>query len=313
MSRFNLIAKLLEFEPGPRPFLSIYLDTSANENGKKTFDIFLKKQVSEQLDKLDEGTQARKNFESDIEGSRAFLEDLDPATQGVAIFACAPAGLFKTYEFQIPFEQSLFTLSDGPDLLPIMKLICGNQRYAIAQADTNAAHIYVVSRGEVIRRDDIQNEKTNRSEVGGWSQMRYQRHVDNFHEQHAKEVVGELEKLVENGRIETVVLAGDESVIIPLLKDEMSKELLAKLAGTISVNVNAPEHEVLEEAEKVIHRHRTLTDMERIKLLEEENHAGGLGVTSLEKVLADALERTGPGDVRRVGSRCDRLQRWSGQ
>lgn len=289
MSRYNFLNKLLEFSPGPRPFTSIYLDTTANETGKKTFEVFLKKQISEQRDRFREGTEDRQNFDADVQRIEEFLSSLDPATQGVAIFACRPAGLFKTFEFQVPFRENQFDVLDRPLLFPLIKLISQNHRYAVAQADTNSAHIYVMSRGEVIKRDDIQNEKTNRTEVGGWSQMRYQRHVEKFHQQHANEVIEELEKLVGNDRIEMVVLAGDESVIIPLLKDEMSKELAAKVAGTMTVSVNAAEHEVLEEAEKVIFRHTSLSDIERIEQLKEQDYDGGLGVTSLEKVMAALL------------------------
>ena len=289
MSRYNFLNKLLEFGPGPRPFTSIYLDTTVNETGKKTFEVFLKKQTSEQRDRFKEGTDDRQNFDADIERIEEFLTSLDPATQGVAIFACEPAGLFKTFEFQLPFAENRFDVLDRPILFPLVKLVGQSRRYAVAQADTNSAHIYVVSRGEVIHRDDIQNEKTNRTEVGGWSQMRYQRHVEKFHQQHAKEVIEELEKLVTGDRIETVVLAGDESVIIPLLKGEMSKELEARVAGTMAVNANAAEHEILEEAEKVIHRHNTLVDLESIEQLREQDYEGGLGVTSLEKVFAALL------------------------
>jgi len=289
MNRYNFLNKLLEFSPGPRPFTSIYLDTTASETGKKTFEIFLKKQISEQRDGFKEDSDDRRNFDADVARIEEFVSSLDPATQGVAIFACAPAGVFKTFELQVPFEENRVEVLDRPILFPLIQLSDRNRRYAVAQADTNSAHIYVVSRGEVIHRNDIQNEKTNRSEVGGWSQMRYQRHVEKFHQQHAKEIVEELEKLVRNDRIETVVLAGDESVIIPLLKDEMSKELAAKVAGTMTVSVNAAEHEVLEEAEKVMHHHNTLGDMERVEQLKEQDYDGGLGVTSLEKVMASLL------------------------
>jgi len=164
-----------------------------------------------------------------------------------------------------------------------------NRRFAVAQADTNAAHIYVFKHGELYSREDIQNVKTNRTEIGGWSQMRYQRHTENFHQQHAREVVAELEKLVRDERIDVVVLSGDETMIIPLLRAELPKDLEDKVIGTISLNVNAPEHEVLDAAEAVVNRHNTLTDMEKVRLLEEENHDGGRGVISFGAVLKALL------------------------
>jgi hypothetical protein len=51
---------LLEVTAGQRPFISIYLDMRSNENGKKTFDVFLKKQISERLDLLSADLEERK-------------------------------------------------------------------------------------------------------------------------------------------------------------------------------------------------------------------------------------------------------------
>jgi peptide chain release factor subunit 1 len=217
------------------------------------------------------------------------LENLDNEIQGVAIFACSGAGLFKVYEFQVPFDENLFFVFDRPHLYPLIKLVSQNRRFAVAQADTNSAHIYVFGRGEVFSREDIQNEKTNRSEVGGWSQMRYQRHIDNFHQQHAKEVVAELEKLIREDRVDRVVLAGDEAVIIPILKGEITKELEDKVIGTVSLSVNAPEHEVLEAAEKIVNQHNTLEDMKVVETLKEQDYENGLGVSSIGKVLPALL------------------------
>jgi len=289
MNRFQSISALLDVNAGDGLFTSVYLDTRANETGKKNFDVFLKKQITEHLDPLASDSEERKHFEADAEKIREFVDSIDPATQGSAIFASAAAGFFKTFEFRVPFDEDLFFVFDRPHQYPLIKLISQHRRFAVAQADTNSAHIYVFKRGEVYSVDDIQNVKTNRSEAGGWSQMRYQRHIENFHQQHAKEIVAELEKLVRDERVETVILAGDETGIIPLLKAEISKELEEKVIGVLPLNVNAPEHEVLDAAESLVKRQNTLKDLENIKLLEEQNYNGGRGVAGIGKVLAALL------------------------
>ena len=54
------------------------------------------------------------------------------------------------------------------------------RRYAVLVADTNRARIFVFGRGRILAAAEVQSETTNRSQMGGWSQMRYQRHVDNL-------------------------------------------------------------------------------------------------------------------------------------
>lgn len=290
MNKFNFLAKLLKFETAGFPVASIYLNTEANETGKKDFEVFLKKQLSEQAGSYDSGSSEGESFARDIEKINEFIESIDPTTQGTAIFASSGTDeFFHTFEFAVPFEEDQFFVFDTPHIYPLVRLVARNSRYAIASADTNSAHIYVVNRGKMIEREDIQNTKTNRSEVGGWSQMRYQRHIDNFHQQHAKEVVEELEKLSRDERVEKFVLAGDEAVIIPLLRGEMSKDLEEKFVGSLPLNVNTPENELHEAAEKLVREYDENVDREKIANLVEQDYEDGIGVTGVEKALTALL------------------------
>lgn len=164
-----------------------------------------------------------------------------------------------------------------------------NPTYAVVLADTNAAHIYAFKRGHTIEKEEIKGTKTNRSEVGGWSQMRYQRHIENFHQQHAKEVVAELVDIVRSENIHHIILAGDQAVIMPLLRAELPKELDDKVVKVLSLNVNTPEHEVFEAAEQTIREHDAVTDKEKIDNLFEQDYENGLGITGVEKTLMALL------------------------
>ena len=74
--------------------------------------------------------------------------------------------------------------------------------------------------------------KLSRTQIGGWSQMRYQRHVDNFHLHHAKEVVEVLDRVVREEAVEHIILAGDE-VIIPLLREHLPDRLEEKVIDVL--------------------------------------------------------------------------------
>ena len=287
MKHSKIIEKLINVEASDFPFISMYLNTEPNENGKFDFDVFVKKQLSTYQDSFDEHTENRKSFDRDAERINEYLKEVKPSTNGVAIFACSGANdFFKAIEFSVPFEEDYFFVFNKPHLFPLARLVEQNPQYAVVSADTNAAHIYLFKRGHVIEKEEIENFKTNRTEQGGWSQMRYQRHIENFHQQHAKEVVEELDKLVRDEGIKQIILAGDETVIIPLLKDQMPEFLSEKLAGTLRLNIDTPEKELMEEAEKAIHQYDTLADKEKIDNLMEQNYDNGLGVTGVEKTLA---------------------------
>ena len=288
MRNFNSLTKLLNAKPSSSGlFLSVYLRTEPNHTGKKDFDVFLKKRLNDHIGVTNEGTPERAALESDAEKINRFVDSIDASTRGVAIFSCSSEnGFFETFEFEVPFDDHYFYAFDRPFVYPLVRLIDQNPSFAVVAADTNAARIFVFKRGETVRREDIQNTKTNRTEVGGWSQMRYQRHIENFHQQHAKEVVGELEKIVQGTRIDRVVLAGDEAVIIPLLKAEMNDELSAKVIDVLSLNVNTPEHEIADASQKVVAEYDAKADKEMIDHLFEVNYEDGVGVTGFENVLS---------------------------
>ncbi len=287
MKKENLIKKLMEFEPGGFPFISLYLNTEPNENGKFNFDIFVRQQLSENAGTYEVETTERESFDRDAERINQFLENIQPSTRGAAIFACAGANdYFEAQEFEVTFEENQFFVFDRPHLFPLAKLIDQNPMYAVVLADTNTAHIYAFKRGHIVEKEDIENIKTNRTQVGGWSQMRYQRHLENFHLLHAKETVEELAKIVRDDGIKQIILAGDETGIIPILREQLPKELEEKVIDVLRLNVNTPEHELMEAAERAVRQYDTLVDKEKIDYLKEQNYENGLGVAGAEKTLA---------------------------
>ena len=287
MKNTGILRKIAEIEATEFPFVSIYLNAQSDEHGKDNFHSFVKKQISEHRDNYEEETAQRESFDRDAERITEYLEKVRPSANGIAIFACSGADdFFRNIEFDVPFRQNHFYIFDKPHLYPLARLIEENPRFALVLADTNSAKIFVFQRGRILEQEEIQNEKTNRSEVGGWSQMRYQRHNDNVHEQHAKEVIAELDKIVREDKIDYVILAGNEEVTIPLLREELTKELEEKIAGTLRLDVKTPEDELLEKAEQALNQHDTLKDKEKIDYLTEQNYDGGFGVVGVEKTLA---------------------------
>ena len=145
-----------------------------------------------------------------------------------------------------------------------------------------------------------------RSHGTGTSQMQYQRHVDNLHRDHARELVERLARVVEEDRVEHILLAGNE-VILPLIRQELPKSLEEKVVETLRFDKKKPEAEVLAAAEDLLREQDAKTDAERVERFLGEYRAGGLAVVGLEDVRrvlergqADelliwaSLDRTGP-------------------
>src|SRR5437764_1303381 len=217
-----------------------------------------------------------------------FLEnDFRSSTQGLAIFACAGAqDVFQAGQFEVPFERHQLFVYERPHLYPLARLIDQYRRYAVVLADTNRAKIMVFAAGQALNRKEVENVKTKRTQVGGWSQSRYQRHMENYHLHHAKEVMDLLEQTVRDEAINSVILAGDEATVIPILREQMSKELSEKVIDVLSLGLDTPEHELFEESLEAFRRHDTLSDMEKVERLMNEYRADDLGVGGVAETLA---------------------------
>ena len=284
----QLLDRLLSFEPTPAPVISLYLDARVNENGQRTFMPFVRKQLNERVKSYDVQSEERQSFEEDFVRIMRYLEhDVQDSVQGLAVFACSAAkDWFEVGDFEAPFERNRVFISDRPHVYPLARLIDQYRRYAVVLADTNRAQIFVFAAGRAVGRQDVQNVKTKHSKVGGWSQARYQRHEQNYHLQHAKEVVEMLEKLVRDENIEHVILAGDEATVIPLLREQMPKTVEEKVIDALSLGIDTPEHELLEESLTAFQRHDSLTDMEKVQRLLNEYRADDLGVAGVPETLA---------------------------
>lgn len=284
----KLLDRLLQFEPISAPFISLYLDARADQHGKSNLMPFVRKELNERAKTYENHSPEREGFEEDFVRIVRYLENgINTLTKGLAIFACSGAkDYFEVGEFEAPFERNRLFVSDRPHLYPLARLIDQYRRYAVVLADTNRARIFVFASGRTVDERSIENVKTKHTSVGGWSQARYQRHEENYHLKHAKEVVEMLGRVVRDEGIEHVILAGDEETVIPLLREQLSPPLSEKIIDAVSLGIDTPEHELLEETLKTFKRHDTLTDMEKVERLLNEYRADDLGVAGVPETLA---------------------------
>jgi peptide chain release factor subunit 1 len=284
----QLLEKLLEFESASAPVISLYLDARVDQNGKRNFLPFVRKQLNERAKTYDNNTPERQSFDEDLVRIMRYLDEgIKTTANGVAIFACAGHNdFFEVGEFEAPFERNRVFVSDRPHVYPLARMVDQYRRYAVVLADTNRAHLFVFAAGRAVEEQTVENVKTKKTRVGGWSQARYQRHVENYHLHHAKEVVEMLERTVKDENIEHIILAGDETAVIPLLREQLPKPLEEKVIDALSLGIDTPEHELFDETLKAFRAHDALTDMEKVERLFNEYRADDLGVAGVTETLA---------------------------
>lgn len=272
--------RIAAFEPGPFPVLSLYLNLQPDQNGRDHHEPFLRKKLAERLRTFPATGPERESVEKDAEKIRAYVDEVDKAANGLAIFACSGADLFDAIPLAAPVQENRLFLSDQPHVYPLARLIDDYPRYAVLLADTHSARIFVFAGNAVEHTEQIEGVKTRRHKMGGWSQARYQRHTENFHVHHAKEVVDALARVVRDESIASIVIAGDE-VIVPLLREQLPKELAEKVIDIVKLDIRAPEREVLDTTIAALRNQDTEADRTTVDALIGAYRANGLAVVGI--------------------------------
>jgi len=280
--------RVAALDSGPFPVVSLYLNLQPDQHGRDNFAPFLRKTLAERIRTYGADGPERKSLEQDAEKIRAYVSGVDAAVNGLAIFSCSGADFFEAVTVAAPIAEHRLYISEQPHLYPLARLLDDYPRYAVVLADTHLARIFVVAGNTVVQTEQVEGTKTRRHKMGGWSQARYQRHIDNFHAQHAREVVDTLARIVTDEAISAIVVAGDE-VIVPLLRDYMPKEVAERVVDTVKLDIRAPEHEVLETTRATMQEKDAQTDRERVDALIGAYRGSGLAVVGVDDTRA-ALE-----------------------
>lgn len=291
----SLVEKLAAFEPSGAPFISLYLNAEPGANGRDAYQTWLKNSFREESENYEEESEEAQAFEATTERISGFLDgESNDSANGIAIFAEVGGDFFETAQTDVAFPENQLFVLDRPHIFPLVRLIDQNPKFCVLWADTNKADIYVFGGENTInvetdtqsKVESIKNTETRRTQAGGWSQQRFQRRVENFHLQHAKETVEEVEKLMRDSKIEHLVLCGDETGVIPLLKDQFSKIIDEKVVSVLNLSQYASEDEIREKATEVMNIDNAVRDKAAVeRMFNAAKSSAGLGTFGVEKTL----------------------------
>ncbi len=279
----NQLDRLAAFEPTELPAISLYLDMRRDHEGREHHDSFLRKAFGDRV-KTFRGA-ARQSFEQDVDRIKSYLaQDVRRSANGLAIFACSGAKLFETIQFDVHTDAHWLFVGSVPHVYPLARLNDQYPRYAALVVDTNSARLFVFSLGTTEAARQVQNVKTRKTSMGGWSQARYQRHTENFHLHHMKDVVEVLDRVVREENINQVVVSCEEATRARLF-EALPKHLAEKVVDIVKMEARAPEHQVLKETLDALRGKDLETDAQHVEELIGAWRAGGLGVVGPEDTM----------------------------
>jgi peptide subunit release factor 1 (eRF1) len=286
----TILDRLARFEPSPLPVISLYLNLQADQHGKSNYASFLKKELAARARTYEPGSAERASFDDDVRRIDEYLaNEVDAAANGLALFACSGCdGFFEAVSVDAPIEAHRLTVASEPHVYPLELLLDRHPRHAVVLADSQSARIFVFGLGQTIANRTVTGDKVKRTSAGGWSQMRYQRRMDNMQAEHVRDLVAALEAMVRAEDVAHIILAGDD-VTTSLVKNALSKELAEKVIEVLKLEIRTPEQDVMAAAALALRRNDAKTDAEAVERVLGDYRAGGLAVAGLEDTLR-ALE-----------------------
>jgi peptide subunit release factor 1 (eRF1) len=280
------LARLVAFEPTTFPVLSVYLNTQPDQHGRAPDAVpYLHREFKALARTWEPSSPERHSFDQDVERIVSYVtEKIDPAANGIAIFACWGAEkFFEAIQLTTPVSDNRVYAYNQPHLYHLARLDEQYPRYAAVLTDMNTARIFVFGLGHVIDAEEVKGKKVHRVKVGGWSQARYQRRVGNAHQEHAKEVVERLAQIVHEDKVSHIILAG-EAAVIPLLQEQLPQELVP-MVQVMRLDIHSSEQDVLAATLAKLQEGEGTTTAEKVGRLMQQYRARGLAVAGPEETL----------------------------
>jgi peptide chain release factor subunit 1 len=232
----------------------------------------------------------RQGLRSDLERIRRFFdaEFSRNGARGLAIFCAGldnvwrPLPLTETVPDEIKVGHRLY-------LAPLVPLVGRGEGALVVVVSRELGHIYRLQAGRLEDVADHFDEQPRRHDQGGWSQARFQRHVDELAQEHLRRVAEELDRLVRRLRGPRVVVAAAEETwaeFAPLLAQETRNAV----AGVAHAQAHAHPAELLELAEPVLERWRADRELEIVERWREEAGRNGRATAGWADTLAAASD-----------------------
>ncbi|GAB4280535.1 MAG: hypothetical protein Kow0092_36140 [Deferrisomatales bacterium] len=272
------------------PFLTAYLNARwDDEKQRERVRIFVKTQLKECLAEGAAGAPAdASGVKEDAEKIENYVRGLvnrewDEDYAGVALFACSELDVFHIVRSHLPFVDR-FVCSDRPILRPMAEQAHAGEPAVLAMVAGDAGRLVEFELGGVRREFSFADEEfPGRHEQGGWSQGRYQRHVDDHLHRNLKRLAQHLVKWVDERRVARVVLSGPDP-LLAAFDEHLPKRLRGAVCARIHIDYNATSDAIQAAALGALTEARQREDHEAVNVLLDKGLGTSRAVADPEEV-----------------------------
>ncbi len=275
----DALKPLVELALPTRGVLSAYLDISPEEVAGNKVRLKFRDMAREWLNTI-EDKQERRAFEQEIGRVENYLAyELSEPGRTLVIFSSQAANLWQTYHVPARIRTRV-VWDERPYLRPLLTVMDEYERYGVVLTSREEARFFLFYMGEIAEYSfALHDYVPGRHKQGGWSQARFQRHVDDHALHHFRTVADVAVRLAERDNWQRIVLMGTEENVARV-REYLPKAWQERVAGevpaSIADNINVIRDKVMA-LEQEIERRVEAERVEQVITAAEKGQNGVLG------------------------------------
>jgi len=205
--------------------------------------------------------------------ARDFARD---GAHGLAIFCAGLDDVWVLLQLPDPVPDEIKVGRDFY-VTPLAPLVGRSDGAFVAVVNRERGSLYRLRGGRLEEAADLSEEQPRRHDQGGWSQSRFQRHVDGLAAEHMREVADEIDRRIRSTRGARLVVVCPEEHRQEF-EELLSQEARQALAGWASAEAHAGAAELLDAAAPVLERARGQEEAAQLERWREELGRNGRAV-----------------------------------
>ncbi|HUF53084.1 MAG TPA: VLRF1 family aeRF1-type release factor [Dehalococcoidia bacterium] len=218
-----------------------------------------------------------------------WLRDNKPEGRGLVIYSSEPIGLLEAVRLDV-MVPSYVTAGPTPDTTALARVVDEYPRMAVVMLDGGDARIYAAEQGREKQTERHRSDLPNRHDQGGWSQARYERHVEFHHSKHLKEVTEALEKMYYERPFDRLALVGVDTAtkeFEAMLPEPIRQRVIGHLTANFKQESDEEIMERVRELREEDERTSEAALVDRVRGLAETDDKGVLGLDETIEALVE--------------------------
>ncbi|MGA7672894.1 MAG: Vms1/Ankzf1 family peptidyl-tRNA hydrolase [Nitrolancea sp.] len=285
------IEALSDAQSSEWPTISLYLRID-KERIDDDYTIRLKNLLNQAAEQVESNYShdQREAANSDIERIREFVRDeQDHYGRGLALFVNSRNDLFEAIEIPSDIESRV-NIGPRTDVVPLIRLREQMEPFCTCLISRDQARVFYGHMGKIEELSESRDDMVpGQHDQGGWSQARYERHIEEHVRAHFKETASQLFDLAQQRPFRLLVIGGPEEVVAGFV-ETLHPYVRERHVGSIRILPEANINDVHRESCDVINRWLDHEKQRMIDALRNQAPSGELRATGVAATI-EALQR----------------------